>query len=69
MCHSWHGGGFLSMLTSLKNKNGSQLELYFRFHCIIIIGYDWICGSDTQEELWAVPAWLRVTLCSVCFSE
>lgn len=64
-----YGGGFLSMLTSLRNKNRSRLEHYSRFHCIIIIGYDWICGSDTQEELWAVPAWLRVTLCSVRFSE
>lgn len=37
----------VSMSISHKIKNRSPLGLYFRFHCIIIIGCDGICGSDT----------------------
>lgn len=53
----------VSMSISHKIKNRSPLGLYFRFHCIIIIGCDGICGSDTREALWAAQAW--VGLCPV----
>lgn len=53
------------MSTSHKNKNRSQLGLYFRFDCIVIMGYVRICGCDTQEELLGAQAFLRQTLCSL----
>lgn len=55
----------VGMSTSHKNKNRSSSGLYFRFHCIIIIGCDGICGSYTREELWAAQAWRGLTLYSV----
>lgn len=62
---SQSGGGSLGMSTSHMNKNRSLLGLYFRFHCIIIIDHDGICGSDTLEKLWAVQIWPGLTLYSV----
>lgn len=50
------------MSTSHKDKNSSLPGPYFRFHCIIIIGRDRICGPDTREALWAAQAWLELTL-------
>ncbi len=41
------GGGFFGISTCHKDKNRSPSVLYFRFHCIIIIGYDETCGFDT----------------------
>lgn len=75
MCRRWFihnrrvcsqsGGGFLGMSTSHNDNNRSPLALYFRFQCILIIGCDRICGSDTREEHWAAQAWLGPTLYSV----
>lgn len=57
--------GSWAMSKSHKNENRSLSELYFRFHCIIITGYDRICGSDTQEELWVSTdlAWNDTVFC------
>lgn len=68
--HNWgacsqSGGGFLCMSTSHEDQNRNLLGLYFRFHCIIIIGCDRICGSYTRVELWAEHSSLGLTLSSL----